>query len=467
MKDKRLIILGLIVVSLISGVNAFAAYNSEELILTTKPTSHGPVKVEGRQLKVDFDGNGIYQPYLIKGVGYSPYPICTFPGDGWTDVYNIPELMDRDFPLIVGMNANTIRTWGKVTQTLLDKAQAYGLKVCAGFWIDYKANLDPADPNNARETIKQEFRDYVTQFKDHPALLFWVVGNENNLWQENLVSKAHWYSLINEMAYDAYTIEYDAIEGPHYHPVATANGEIHDIGIFGYGSSDEQMTYLDIWGVNVYRGSSFGSLFSDFANKSAKPLWISEFGIDAWDNIGSQPYPLTQAQWDGDLWDEIVNNSAYKVDYSGVAIGATVMEYCDEWWKPGEKPDEDWSDPCTHDLHGNLVPGAAPDGFLNQEYWGIMSISPDGPEDPDNIDDIHPRDVYAVLQQKFAICVDGTPFNQCSVIKPRYCDNNGNLINNCHRCGCGYCSACQSSGNCVACPRWGVRKTCSCPPPAY
>lgn len=397
-----------------------------EGLLKVKPISIGPVKVEGRQLKVDFDHEGQYTPFKIKGVSYQPSPVGTFPsqwgyceycdpvtgclypdpmidpdtglptgqfkpisckGPDSGSVYDRLDVdLDRDFNNLVDMNINTIRTWGVVTDILMNKAQDYGLKVCAGFWVDYSADINPGSPTNVRATIKQQFRDYVTKFKDKPALLMWVIGNENNLWN-NPNNKANWYSLVNELAQEAYNIE-----GLYYHPVATANGEIADIGISGYGTTDSQMYYLDIWGVNVYRGHSFGSLFTDFANKSQKPLWISEYGIDAWhSNNMINPQDgyedeSTQAQWVGDLLDELSGQA--------ICIGSTLMEYSDEWWKADE-----WTVAVrTQDAGGNYIPGAAPDNFLNEEYFGIMRIQDNGLA----ADMMTRRSVYYVLQDKFA-----------------------------------------------------------------
>jgi hypothetical protein len=40
----------------------------------------GPVVVDGRKLMVDFDRDGIYVPFFVKGVGYAPIPIGHFRG---------------------------------------------------------------------------------------------------------------------------------------------------------------------------------------------------------------------------------------------------------------------------------------------------------------------------------------------------------------------------------------------------
>lgn len=47
------------------------------------------------------------------------------------------------------------------------------------------------------------------------------------------------------------------------------------------------------------------------------------------------------------------------------------------------------------------------------------------------------------------ICNDGTPYNQCSVNQPLYCNNNGQLINNCQQCLCPLGYDCQPDGTCI------------------
>ena len=47
------------------------------------------------------------------------------------------------------------------------------------------------------------------------------------------------------------------------------------------------------------------------------------------------------------------------------------------------------------------------------------------------------------------ICSDGTVAEQCSTIKPKYCDSSGNLIDDCTECGCNVGYGCQDDGSCV------------------
>jgi len=378
-----------------SGLDATAWFDGVRLVLP----SHGTVRTKNRSLEVDFDGNNDYEPYFIKAVGYSPFPIGRYPEDFGNNMYDDTQILERDFPLLQAMNANSVRIWGgndieqangqmpdKITQTTLDTAEMYNLKVIAGFRMPN--DIDYTDPA-IRQDFIEDFKDYVNDFKDHPAILSWCIGNENNFYLPTGQLSA-FYSLVNQMAYEARKLERET-----YHPVALANGDILYIGDETYEVTDKYMIDLDIWGVNVYRGNSFLDLFSEFATKSDKPLWISEYGIDAWHTNDPQNPSNgyedqdTQAQWAEYLWDETVANN-------DVAIGASLMEYCDEWWKPNP---QGWHS-TTHDYGGFEKP-SSPDGFSNEEWFGVMEIEEDPL--PQNPDIVTPRLVYTALQTKFAM----------------------------------------------------------------
>jgi len=265
------------------------------------------------------------------------------------------------------MGCNTIRTWGQVTAALLDIAGQYDLRVLCGFWVDTGLDLD--DPL-ARYSVLTGFRVYVNTFKDAPAVLMWSIGNEQNYQNGNNVA---WYSLVNEMAEAAYEEE-----GDTYHPVTSPNGEIDNIGNQSMATDDISMNYLDAWGANIYRGISFGSLFADYAGKSTKPFWISEYGIDAWDHQNMREYPETQALYVISLWGEMN-------DHSDICSGGTIMAYCDEWWKNGN--------PYAQETGGYPTPNH-PDGWSDEEYYGIMWVEENG----NSPDIMHPRAVYNSLQ---------------------------------------------------------------------
>ena len=68
------------------------------------------------------------------------------------------------------------------------------------------------------------------------------------------------------------------------------------------------MTNLDIWGVTAYRGTSFQGLFQTLVSSTTKPVYVAEFGKDAYrDSIGAEDQAM-QAGYIGPQWQEIAAN---------------------------------------------------------------------------------------------------------------------------------------------------------------
>jgi hypothetical protein len=147
-------------------------------------------------------------------------------------------------------------------------------------------------------------------------------------------------------------------------------------------SANATMTNFNAWCVQVYRGNSFGTLFSDYAAASAKPLLVTEFGMDAYDRRVASEYAgnaSVQADFVSALWSELAANAP-------VASGGCVFEWADEWWKSGS--------PLTHDL-GGWASASFPDGWADEEWWGINRISTGGGGAPD---EFQPRAVFDQLR---------------------------------------------------------------------
>ncbi|VAX35644.1 hypothetical protein MNBD_UNCLBAC01-276 [hydrothermal vent metagenome] len=342
----------------------------------TKISVNAPVKVENKQLFVN------NQPFFIKGVGYEPVPL------GQTALWEPTEPFtqsnaERDFPLLAQMGINTIRTWGKINNALInDGTDPYSIKLCASFWVPHEISFLN---EFAKQHIKQDFINYVTQYKDEPSLLMWVVGNENNLlngydWR--------WYAFANDLAKSAY-----GIEGEGYHPVAIIEGDKDTIGNVQMGSDDGHLNYIDIVGYNLYRGKTFTDFFDVYSTKTNKPLWVSEYGTDAWYSYSKE------SPWDGvenEIKQKNYNVSAWVdiVRHKDKNIGATVMSYADGWWKDSYYfSNDDWEQPndrrhlSIHDFGGAQIEGLA-DGFSNEEWWGIVKY------DETNVTKVIPRQVF-------------------------------------------------------------------------
>lgn len=345
-----------------------------------KPDSTGPVVLTCDGLTV------LGEPFIIKGVGYQPIPIGSTAEsrDNKQTMYDDERIYrDRDFPLLRRMGVNTIRTWDEVlSEKLLEAAWNGGdtpLYVLMGFWINCRE--DYSDPS-VRQKYKDAFRTYVERYSDYPAVLAWCIGNENNLGycsSSNMVE--HFYSLGEELA----RIAYEA-EGPSYHPVGIVNGDRLHIGLDTFGAEDTNLPHVDFWGSNVYPGESFGPWFDDVSMRSGKPVIVTEYGIDALDNRTKQEYEEVQAQYAVAQWREIAAASN--------ALGATLMAYSDEWWKAGG--------PATHD-NGGYATDRHPDGFSNEEWWGVVRVARGAGTD---VDEVTPRQVYYDLGREFVTLGD-------------------------------------------------------------
>lgn len=392
--------------------------------VNAKPISQGPVRVAGRQLQVDFDRDGIYQPFFIKGLGYQPTPIGKVPDSlYWTSIiYQDANIYNRDLAYLRDMHTNAIRTWAtlyyptlptKDTLAFFNACYNNGtnpIYITAGFWVDPvwnpltgQTNQDLTDPD-VIDYYKNLFRTYVQTYKDHPALLLWAIGNENNIAYHGPGGVKAWFDLAEELGKAAYEVE-----GSKYHPVSIGNGGLNHIGEY-----DALLPNIDMWGINYYEyedDPSFGNFFQDYANLSSKPMWLTEYGIDAYDNSGA-PHPIqtfqgpnqnsysqadrklsrgnpagnedqaTQAFWNTALAQDLMRNN-------DINSGGTIFGYSDEWWKANGSN-------AGHDL-GGYSNGYFPDGFMNEEWFGVVGVEDNG-SSPDKI---IPRQAYTDLSGTF------------------------------------------------------------------
>eukprot|EP00455_Lapot_gusevi_P007178 TRINITY_DN13073_c0_g1_i1.p1 TRINITY_DN13073_c0_g1~~TRINITY_DN13073_c0_g1_i1.p1 ORF type:complete len:364 (+),score=51.79 TRINITY_DN13073_c0_g1_i1:708-1799(+) len=252
------------------------------------------------------------------------------------------------------------------------------------FWFYKKDLSDPV----VRADLKTEFRGMVGRYMDHPAVLMWVIGNELNAhrWYGSSPEELEYaMSLVDELAGVAHEID-------SHHPVTTPLDDTNVTGVIS--TFDPHMKYLDLWSAQLYRGKDFGSFFTDYKAVSSRPVLMTEFGIDAFDDRTQQEDPDTQAEYDVALWNHIVANR-------NITSGGFVFSYSDEWWKSRESARDDthplcpFEAPKNHTNCGHPVAGA--DGYSNEEWFGLVRVE-HSPYSPD----IHtPRPVYYAMQKIF------------------------------------------------------------------
>ncbi|MEW6089279.1 MAG: PKD domain-containing protein [bacterium] len=348
------------------------------------------VTASGRQLLINSE------PFTVKAVDYSPVPVGIDPeesapyGDYFKAEYK--NIYERDLALLRQMGANAIHVWNLDSTSnhleFLDKAYNGGVNpiyIIAGYRIKPGLNIDLDSTDNVREEIKSGFKTMIKMHENHPAVLMWSIGNDLNAeWKYGAKPDAL-FSLIDEMAEVAH-IE----EGESYHPVTTPLFDSNLINVIG--AYDNSLPNLDVWGAGVYRGGTFGSLFSDYETVSSKPFMILGYGIDTYDNVNKNEYenigPAYQAENIKALWNEIKANSS-------VCIGGSIRTYSDEWWKGKYSTDTTYTDndPGYHGTTGHSE-SSSPDGYLNEEWCGIMRVRDNGL----NPDIMEPRFVYYMLE---------------------------------------------------------------------
>jgi len=290
------------------------------------------VTVSERQILV----NGV--PFTIKGICYHPVP-------KGSSVVNFGKLKE-DLALMKEAGINTIRVYEPIKEkAVLDQIQASGLKVIIGFGYNQDGKFD---------ILSGTFADYINTWKDHPAILFWELGNEYNYHPEWFGGHIeNWYHALNDAAEKIHQIDPS-------HPVATAHGELPKVETVSLCPN------IDIWGMNVYRWDNPEEIFPVWSAISTKPMYLSEAGADSYMAAAMNGYEKGEnerAQADAvrNILDDVFR-------FRNICSGVAIFSFADEWWKAGNNDSQDvggWAPKSS---------GVPYDGAANEEYWGIVKL---------------------------------------------------------------------------------------------
>ena len=342
-------------------------------------------RTSGRQLlvrrRLSNGSLGVEAPYVIRGVVWSPagQMTNTSPSDRNNAHVRRPEFgawYRQDIPLMAAMHVNTVRlpidlgfdpVLGPIGLAVLDDLYQHGIMAVM--------TVDDAIGNPDRIVNAVNF------YKNHPAILMWSIGSE---WNLNRYFGVYPTVQAAAAATEASAQLIKSLDSNH--PVATNYGDI-DVNLPGFVTSI--VPSVDVWSLNVYRGNTFdsasGSLFDQWRAISSKPMFIGEFGVDAFHGrcLSNPPTgslnEMHQVAWTIDLWNDIARNLS-AVDPDAAAIGGTVFEWNDEWWKvspPGSQQTGGWTSDGFPDWHGT------------EEFFGIVDIRR------------VPRQLYAALAAAF------------------------------------------------------------------
>jgi Glycosyl hydrolases family 2, TIM barrel domain len=191
------------------------------------------------------------KPYYVKGVGGQV-----------------------NFDDMVRIGANSFRMWGiEDAQTILDEAQKKGLTVMLGFWMQHERH--GFDYNNTAKVKNQleHFKQVVNQFKNHPALLMWGIGNELDLEYTN----PNCWNAVQDIA--KYCHEVD----PN-HPTSTVTAGLDSLEV---DHIKKRCPDIDIYCVNTY--GDIGNVPSNIG----KFGWTGPYMITEWGPNGHWESPNT------------------------------------------------------------------------------------------------------------------------------------------------------------------------------
>ncbi|MDR1195837.1 MAG: hypothetical protein LBL00_05100 [Endomicrobium sp.] len=361
------------------------------------------------------------KPYLVKAIAYSPSPVGLSPDNGslntdmgwsvadsnknglidgpyeaWVDT-NRTETQDKskpnigDFALMKEMGVNTLRLYHYPNfnkQLLKDGYENYGFMYMIGNLIgmygadsgaEWFTGTDYTVPEQ-RQRMLASVKKMVEEYKEEPYVLLWVLGNENNYGtvgtpgvfagtsNQAQSQPDAYYSFINECVKLIKEVD------PYQRPVAICNGDTYLMDKCAQNAPD-----LDIYGGNAYRGEQgFGPLWADVMREYEKPVLIMEFGCPAyaegWETAKAEEAQANYHKWN---WTSIEDNAAGVENGVGNALGGSVFEWVDEWWKAGPPPE---FDPSAHDLVTQWK-GPFLDGGAYEEWFGITSQG-DGKDSP-------------------------------------------------------------------------------------
>lgn len=181
------------------------------------------------------------EPYFVKGAGG-----------------------ERHLDELVAAGGNSLRTWTtNGLDVILDSAQKRGLTVCAGIWLEPECNW--FSYANSKHCAKQIARvvNEVVKHRDHPALLFWGLGNEV---EGDGTNAAYWKQL------EVLAQVVKALDPAH--PTFTAVAGLSPEKAKGL---NEHTPSLDFVGINTY--AALNSLRKHLIKVGwTRPWVVTEFG---------------------------------------------------------------------------------------------------------------------------------------------------------------------------------------------
>ncbi len=267
-----------------------------------------------------------------------------------------------DDPALMALNTSSSKTSNypavaekKILRELYSK---FGIMVAMGDFLGaytvgtgalWNVGTDYTNPVQRANMLKS-VEDMVSEHKDEPYVLMWILGNENNL------PFPHTQASRQPEAYARFVNEAAALIkkiDKHHHPVAISNGGSELIKSYA-----QYAPQVDIFGLNLYAYNGFNEMWNKTARDWDRPVMLTEFGTGHPLVIDGQLYEDSQAKVHKRSWEDISNHRKGQKT-PGNAIGGFVFAWVDNWWEDGNS----W--------HQNINPDKSE---WNHEYNGMASV---------------------------------------------------------------------------------------------
>jgi exo-beta-1,3-glucanase (GH17 family) len=192
------------------------------------------------------------EPYVIKGAGMGVDDIGRFAAHGGNSIRNWTTTSEYQDP-----------------QALLDSAHEHGVTVALGLPMRAERHgFDYDDPDAVAKQL-EAFREDVIKYRDHPALLAWIIGNELN----HSYSNPAVYDAVNSVAAMIHDLD------PNHPTTTTLSGFKPDV----IEEIKARAPQLDFISFQMY-GSLFGLPEMLAGSGFTDPFMVTEWGtIGYWE----------------------------------------------------------------------------------------------------------------------------------------------------------------------------------------
>ena len=252
-----------------------------------------------------------------------------------------------------------------------------------------------------------------TEYGGYPAVMGFSLGSEIN--SEQYIGQPVWWKGLNKIS-DSIKKGYRANEAQK---IITTT--MVDDGLRTVVAGESNDFKIDAWGLDSYRGRTFGNIWNEIKRDTTKPAIMAEYGASAGyyppssatydENVGACPkdtYPAGSFPPKPPLYGlpgprpwELVKElgssgnprMAFLVDYvkgnanelftnstakGGVGSGGFYFEWNDEWWKSG------WPFKHIGGFDGNVIaPNTQFPGCYDDQAWfGLYEDKKNGTGDP-------------------------------------------------------------------------------------